>query len=149
MLSHILEYFLLLLPHPLHPVVLFVPLPVRQHPGDPHPRLQALLEPASLAAPPGGQGDLAALPPLAEEDLVVLGLHGAAEEGAAARANLLPGIMIYGSTAFFKIIKIAKNIQAKPVLRSSCASPPFRRKHSRSELHRVTHLLPVKKKKYH
>ena len=93
--SHILEYFLLLLPHPLHPVVLFDPLPVRQHPGDPHPGLQALLEPAPLAAPPGGQGDLAALPPLAEEDLVVLGLHGAAEEGAAARANLFPGIMIY------------------------------------------------------
>ena len=123
------------------------PAPCRQEipttrPGDPHPGLQALLEPAPLAAPPGGQGDLAALPPLAEEDLVVLGLHGAAEEGAAARANLFPGIIIYAKKLLNN--NNAINIRAKPVLRSSCASPPFRRKHSRPELHRLTHLLPVK-----
>ena len=48
-----------------------VALAVWQHPGDPHARLEALLEAAELAALPRRQVDLARLALRAEEYLVV------------------------------------------------------------------------------
>ncbi len=61
-----------------------VALSVGQHPRDPHARVQALLEPAVLAALPRLQVDLAVLALGAEEDLVVLALDSAPEEGSTA-----------------------------------------------------------------
>ena len=46
-------------------------LPVGQYPGDPHARLEALLEAAELAALPRRHVDLARLSLRAAEDLVV------------------------------------------------------------------------------